>query len=87
MGYRSVQSEVTRALAHASDFVDVPTDAENRFRKSSGLFRDSASDQRPAFVVRHRNYISARWPGDVHTFAQQFARLLDEPAAVCEVSM
>jgi hypothetical protein len=33
-------------------------------------------DARPAFVVQDRNYISARWPGDVHTFAKTFAGLL-----------
>jgi hypothetical protein len=33
-------------------------------------------DARPAFVVRDRNYISARWPGDVHTFAKAFAELV-----------
>ena len=26
----------------------------------------------PAWVVRDGNYVSARWPGDVFTFAQTF---------------
>ena len=30
----------------------------------------------PAFVVRDRNYVSARWPGDAHTFAKTFAGML-----------
>ncbi len=34
------------------------------------------SDERPAFVVRDGNYLSARWPGDVHTFARRFAEML-----------
>jgi putative intracellular protease/amidase len=75
-GYRSVEAEVTRALATPGDFLDVPTAAPNHFRKASGLFRDSAADSRPAFVVRDGNYLSARWPGDVHTFAAQFAGML-----------
>jgi putative intracellular protease/amidase len=75
-GYRGVQAEVTRALARPEDFLDVPSDAPDRFRKASGLFRDSAADARPAFVVRDGNYISARWPGDVHAFASAFADLL-----------
>lgn len=79
-GYRSVQAEVTRALARPEDFADVPGDAPHAVRKKSGLFRDSASDARPAFVVRERNYVSARWPGDVHTFAKTFAELLAERA-------
>ncbi|MGA7073114.1 type 1 glutamine amidotransferase domain-containing protein [Bradyrhizobium sp.] len=75
-GYMSVQQEVTRALAQAEDFLDVPrTDPEYR-RKTSGLQRDAVDDARPAFVVRDRNYISARWPGDVHTFAKAFAELV-----------
>jgi len=75
-GYMSVQQEVTRALARPEDFLDVSrADPEYR-RKASGLQRDSMDDARPAFVEQDRNYISARWPGDVHTFAKAFAELL-----------
>lgn len=77
-GYRGVQAEVTRALARPDDFLDVAVDATDRWRKSSGLFRDSPCDSRPAFVVRDGNYVSARWPGDVHTFARTFATVLTE---------
>ena len=45
-GYRSVQAEVTRALARAEDFLDVPAAAPDRWRKASGLFRDSIDDPR-----------------------------------------
>jgi putative intracellular protease/amidase len=76
-GYRGVQAEVTRALAQPADFIDVTPAAADYFRKSSGLFRDSESDTRPAFVVQDGNYISARWPGDVHLFAATFAQLLE----------
>ena len=37
---------------------------------------NSMDDARPAFVVQDRNYISARWPGDVHTFAKTFSGML-----------
>lgn len=75
-GFMSVQQEVTRALARALDFKDVPqTDPDYR-RKTSGLQRDSIDDARPAFVVRDRNYVSARWPGDAHTFARTFSEML-----------
>ena len=75
-GYMSVQQEVTRELADPADFLDVrKADPEYR-RKTSGLQRDSMDDPRPAFVVEDPNYISARWPGDVHTFAEAFAGLL-----------
>jgi hypothetical protein len=48
--------------------------------KSSGMARDTASDARPAFVVDDGTYISARGPGDVHTFAAAVsARLSEDP--------
>jgi putative intracellular protease/amidase len=75
-GYRGVQAEVSRALASPADFCDVPKGAGDYFRKSSGLFRDSDDDHRPAWVVRDRRYVSARWPGDVHTFAAEFGAVL-----------
>jgi putative intracellular protease/amidase len=75
-GYMSVQQEVTRALVRADDFRDVPSDDPYYRRKTSGLVRDTIDDETPAFVVRDRNYVSARWPGDVHTFARTFAGML-----------
>jgi putative intracellular protease/amidase len=80
-GYRSVQAEVTRTLAQPEDFLDVPADAPYRFRKVSGLFHDTPEDERAAFIVRDGNYISARWPGDVHTFARTFADTLTQRGA------
>jgi putative intracellular protease/amidase len=77
-GYRSVQQEVTRALAQPQDFLDVPAGAPDCRRKTDGLSRDTFADDRPAFVVRAGNYVSARWPGDVHTFAKSFAALLPQ---------
>jgi putative intracellular protease/amidase len=77
-GFMSVQQEVTRALAVDSDFEDVPRDAPNYRRKTSGRARDSLTDDRPAWVVRDGSYVSARWPGDVHTFARTFCDVLDE---------
>jgi putative intracellular protease/amidase len=75
-GYRSVQAEVTRALAAPDDFLDVPPDDRDARRKSSGTRRDRIDDPGPAFVVSDGNYVSARWPGDTHTFAATFASLL-----------
>jgi putative intracellular protease/amidase len=77
-GYMSVQQEVTRALADPADFRDVdPADLDASL-KSSGRVRDTLDDDRPAFVVQDRKYLSARWPGDVHTFAQRFATMLSQ---------
>ena len=75
-GYMSVQQEVTRSLARPEDFLDVPRGDPEYRRKISGLQRDFLDDARPAFVVRDRHYVSARWPGDVHTFAKAFAAML-----------
>jgi putative intracellular protease/amidase len=75
-GFMSVQQEVTRALARPEDFRDVPKDDPHHRRKTSGLARDTTADETPAFVVRDRNYVSARWPGDAHTFAKTFAGIL-----------
>ena len=80
-GYMSVQSEVTRALADPADFRDVPAGAPDFRMKVSGIRRDTATDERPAFVVDDRNYLSARWPGDTHTFARAFARKLSAARA------
>ncbi|SDW53687.1 ThiJ/PfpI family-like [Amycolatopsis xylanica] len=72
-GYMSVQQEVTRALASPEDFLDAP-DAVQR----SGRVRDRLDDARAAFVVEDGNYLSARWPGDVHTFAAALATKLSQ---------
>jgi putative intracellular protease/amidase len=78
-GYQSVQAQVTRALARPTDYVDVAPDASDFLRKTSGLFRDSPDDSRPAWVLCDDNYISARWAGDAYTFARIFAERLQAP--------
>lgn len=75
-GHMSVQHEVTRALASPADFLDVPRADPDYRRKTSGLARDTLTDSTPAFVVRDGTYVSARWPGDAHSFAKTFAALL-----------
>ena len=68
-GYMSVQSEVTRALMDPADFCDVVPGSPHWRTKTSGMARDTATDSGPAFVVDDGTYLSARWPGDTHTFA------------------
>ena len=72
----SVQREVTRLLASPGDFLDVPVTDANYRRRTSGMARDTIEDSGPAFVVRDGNYVSARWPGDAHTFAKTFDQVL-----------
>ena len=68
-GYMSVQSEVTRALEIRRISVTSYRGSPHWWLKSSGMVRDTATDSRPAFVVDDGSYVSARWPGDTHTFA------------------
>jgi len=75
-GFLSVQQEVTRALAGPDDFLEVVPGTPDAALKTSGRARDTIDDARPAFVVGDGNYISARWPGDVHTFAKRLAAIL-----------
>ena len=75
-GYMSVQAEVTRALKDPSDFCDVVRGSTSWRMKTSGLARDTATDSRPAFVVDDGTYLSARWPGDTHTFAAALSKAL-----------
>lgn len=63
---QSVEDEVTDALAHVSQFDPGPR----------SLKRDSAANLTPGFVVRDRNWLSARWPGDAHRFASEFVAML-----------
>jgi putative intracellular protease/amidase len=75
-GYMSVQSEVTRALKNPTDFCDVVRGSPHWRLKTSGIARDTATNSRPAFVVDDGTYVSARWPGDTHTFANVLSHKL-----------
>ncbi len=75
-GFMSVQQEVTRALQRPEHFLDVPAGDPHHRLKTLGTARDTLDDERPAWVVRDGHYVSARWPGDAHTFAKTFATLL-----------
>ncbi len=76
-GYMSVQSEVTRALKDPADFCDVVRGSPHWWVKSSGMVRETMTDSRPAFVVDDGGYVSARWPGDTHTFATVLSQKLN----------
>jgi putative intracellular protease/amidase len=76
VGHMSVEHEVTRSLADPNDFVNVPADNPKLRQKTSGLARDTLGDDTAAWVVRDGNYVSARWPGDAHSFGHAFADLL-----------
>jgi protease I len=67
---QTVESEVKAALASRGDFLKGPF----------GMKRDSPETVGEGFTVRDGNYLSARWPGDCHTFSARFVELLAERA-------
>jgi protease I len=62
---RTVESEVS---GQCKEFVKGP----------KGFARDSPEDLTPGFFVRDGNLVTARWPGDVHAFAVEFGKMLNE---------
>jgi len=65
----ALEEEVRAALASLADFARGPITLGTR---------GSATSDRGAFVCEDGNYVSARWPGDVHTFARTFVEILAE---------
>lgn len=63
---QTVEDEVRESLMSPSDFVQGPMP----------LLRDSPKHMKRGFFVRDQNYLSARWPGDAHCFANEFIKLL-----------
>jgi len=63
---QTVQAEVSAVLASPGDFVSGPLP----------LLRDHPAALGRGFALRDGNYVSARWPGDAHRFAQVFAETL-----------
>ncbi|MCC6725404.1 MAG: DJ-1/PfpI family protein [Saprospiraceae bacterium] len=64
----TVEAEVSAALAAPQQFQQGPTP----------LFRDDAAHLGRGFVVVDRNYVSARWPGDVYNFSLAFRDLVQK---------
>ncbi len=62
----TVQQEVTAALQHAADFLEGP----------KPFLRDSLTKPSRGFLVEDGNYLSARYPGDVHRFSLAFCAKL-----------
>jgi protease I len=62
----TVEDEVRGVLASPQDYLAGPP----------ALLRDSATNTRVGFCVVDGNYVSARWPGDIHRLAYEFDRVL-----------
>jgi protease I len=70
----TVEDEVKRNLNGQSHFQPGPMGTS--YLGVSLLKRDSQLNLKPGFIVVDRNLITARWPGDAHTFANAFVKLL-----------
>lgn len=65
---QTVEAEVRAALGKPADFQRGPWVSK----------RDSADKPQHGFVVRDRQLLTARWPGDCHRFASEWLRMLSE---------
>ncbi len=64
----TVEDEVKSVLSDYDNFIMGPTP----------LLRDSYHHLKRGFVVKDRNYLSARWPGDAYTFSFEFFRMVQD---------
>lgn len=62
----SVETEVKKALSSSKNFHQGPL-----------IPTKDREDNLSGFVVQDGNYLSARWPGDCYTLAEQFIKLLE----------
>lgn len=62
----TVEDEVKSALKNPLNFIP----------GNFPILRDTANNFKPGFVVKDRNFLSARWPGDVYTFSNEFMKLI-----------
>jgi len=72
----TTEDEVRAALASDEDFDPGP----------GGTKRDSMDALQHGFVVRDRNLVTARWPGDAHRWSLAIDRLLRETSAAHHTS-
>ena len=63
---QTVEAEVKSALSDNKNFLKGP----------SPLLRDSDKHLSRGFFVKDRNYLSARWPGDVYSFSYEFVKMM-----------
>lgn len=62
----TVEDEVKSTLYNSNNYLKGPTP----------ILRDSNKYLKRGFVVKDRNYLSARWPGDAYSFSKEFIRMI-----------
>ncbi len=66
----TVEDEVKSVLSDKNNFLKGP----------SPILRDSNKHLKRGFIVRDKNYLSARWPGDIYNFSAEFVKMIQETA-------
>lgn len=56
----------------------VLSDSKNFIEGSLPVFKDSLHNLKSGFCFRDRNYVSARWTGDVYNFSLEFIKMMEE---------
>ncbi len=64
----TVEEEVISSLKDKSQFIYGP----------KPIFRDTLKNTKRGFFERDRNYLSARWPGDIYSLTLAYIKMLDE---------
>lgn len=67
----TVEDEVKSALSNQKNFI----------KGSSPLLRDNQNKLERGFFVKDRNYLSARWPGDVYNFSFEFIKMVKDASS------
>jgi putative intracellular protease/amidase len=64
----TTEDEVRSVLSNQNNFIKGPTP----------LLKDNLKNLKRGFIVRDRNYLSARWPGDIYNFSLEFIKMVQE---------
>ena len=64
----TTEDEVRSVLADQNNFIKGPTP----------LLKDTPKNLNRGFIVKDRNYVSARWPGDIYNFSLEFIKMVQE---------
>ena len=64
----TTEDEVKSHLSDPSNFLKGPVP----------LLRDKFEHLERGFIVRDKNYLSARWPGDLYNFSKEFIRMIQD---------
>ena len=63
----TVEDEVKSVLSDDSNFL----------KGALPVLRDNYDNMNRGFIVKDRNYLSARWPGDVYNFSLEFVKMIN----------